>query len=73
MAKIVVDLKKDKKADKGGFEIVHKAKFEVMRPKNLNMNSEMKIDGKKMYQNINDYDRIIHQNPPQMGIRNAQQ
>jgi len=53
LAKIVVDLKKDKKADKGDFEIVHRAKFEVMRPKNLNMNSELKIDGRKIRRDTN--------------------
>lgn len=63
LAKIVVDLKKDKKSDKGGFETVHRAKFEVMRPKNLNMNSEMKIDGRKIWPN-NDFEQITHQNPP---------
>ena len=69
LAKIVVDYKKDKKSDKGGFESVHKAKFEVMRPKNLNMNSEMKLEGKKIYPN-NELERISH-GPPQMGVRNA--
>ena len=49
-------------SDKGGFETVHKAKFEVMRPKNLNMNSEMKIEGRKIYPK-SELDRISH-NPP---------
>ena len=48
LAKIVIDLKKNKNADKGGFEIVHKAKFEVMRPKNMNMNIEIKIEGRRI-------------------------
>lgn len=62
LAKIVIDYKKDKKTDKGGFETVHKAKFEVMRPKNLNMNSEMKIEGRKIYPN-SELDRITHNSP----------
>ena len=62
LAKIVVDYKKDKKADKGGFESVHRAKFEVMRPKNLNMNSEMKVEGRKMYPN-SEFELISHNNP----------
>jgi hypothetical protein len=53
LAKIVIDLKKDKKADKGGFEIVHKAKFEIMRPKNMNMNEALKIDGRRIYRDNN--------------------
>ena len=53
LAKIIIDLKKDKKADKGGFEIVHKAKFETMRPKNMNMNESMRIDGRKINRESN--------------------
>jgi len=71
LAKIVVDLKKDKKADKGDFEIVHRAKFEVMRPKNLNMNSELKIDGRKIRRDT-EFELISH-SQPQMGVRNAKQ
>ena len=33
-----------------------------MRPKNLNMNSEMKIEGRKIYPN-SELDRITHNSP----------
>ena len=64
LAKIVVDLKKDKKADKGGFEIVHKAKFEVSRPKNMNMNESMRIDGRKINREIPQLEQISHAPQP---------
>ena len=35
LAKIIVDLPKDKKADKGKFVVAHKAKHEVSRPMNI--------------------------------------
>jgi hypothetical protein len=34
LAKIVIDYKKNKSADKGGFVIAHKAKYEILRPQN---------------------------------------
>ena len=40
-----------------------------MRPKNLNLNAELKLEGRKIHPR-NDFDKITH-NPPQMGIRNA--
>ena len=49
LAKVVIDYPKSKKADTGGFEIVHKASHEVMRPKN-NMNCDIKVEGFNIFQ-----------------------
>ena len=44
LAKVVIDGRKNKNADKGGFEIAYRAKNEVLRPKN-NMTCDLKVDG----------------------------
>ena len=59
LAKVVVDRPKNKKADTGGFQIVHKAKFEVYRPKG-NMNCDLKIIGSKIEKPIIEPDFIPH-------------
>ena len=57
LAKIVIDLRKDKNADKGGFEIVVRAKNEVQRPRH-NMNIELKVEGHRMYPGVY-HDKIL--------------
>jgi len=47
LAKIVIDYAKNKNADKGGFVIAHKAKYEICRPLN-NMQTQLKIDGHRI-------------------------
>lgn len=54
LAKIVIDMKKNKNCDKGGFEIVHRAKNEVQRPRN-NMTIELKCEGQKIVPNPEKY------------------
>jgi hypothetical protein len=48
LAKVVIDLRKDKTADIGGFQIVHKQKHEILRPKN-GMEMKLKVDGEKIW------------------------
>lgn len=48
LAKVVIDLHKDKNADIGGFQVVHKQKHEILRPKN-NMETKLKVDGEKIW------------------------
>lgn len=47
LAKVVIDYPKNKKASTGGFEIVYKAKNEVLRPKG-NMGCDLKVEGRQM-------------------------
>lgn len=61
LAKVVIDLRKNKNADKGGFEIVIRAKNEIQRPRN-NMNIEMKVEGHRIYPSVY-IDKISHQAP----------
>ena len=61
LAKIVIDLKKNKNADKGGFEIVVRKLNEIQRPRN-NMTIELKVEGRKMYPSVY-IDKISHQAP----------
>ena len=44
LAKVVVDCRKNKSSDKGGFILCHKGKNEIVRPKNIVMNN-LRVDG----------------------------
>lgn len=46
LAKVVIDCRKNKNANKGGFISVHKGKHEVVKPNNKHINL-LKIDGMK--------------------------
>ena len=46
LAKVVIDCRKNKSSNKGGFITVHKGKHEVVKPNNKNINL-LKIDGCK--------------------------
>ena len=45
LAKVIIDYPKQKKADTGGFLLVHRAKTEIQRPKE-SMSCDIKIVGK---------------------------
>lgn len=46
LAKVVIDCRKNKNADKGGFILCHKGKNEIVRPNNIVL-SNLKVDGYK--------------------------
>lgn len=60
LAKVVIDGRKNKNADKGGFEIAYKAKNEVLRPKN-NMTCDLKVDGYRLLRPQQSLEQIMHQ------------
>ena len=62
LAKIVIDYRKNKNADKGGFVIAHKAKNEVTRPTN-NMQTNLKLESTKIELRRQPADIIINSLP----------
>jgi hypothetical protein len=46
LAKVVIDCRKKKDGEKGGFILCHKGKNEIVRPNNIVM-SNLRVDGYK--------------------------
>ena len=54
LAKVIIDYPKKKNTDTGGFQLVHRAKCEIQRPKE-SMHCDLKVNGKAI---LPDHSRI---------------